>query len=131
MVLTELVLATIAMYFSLVLITNYDDIKLYIYIGKEFDGQGHLRSWWSNNTEIEYEKRARCFINSYNQFNFDVKVWFNKRFHRRTFSSKHSVSWYLNLWYSLDPIKWSIKFEWVYSWSWRLENSAQSLQELY
>ncbi|XP_065222396.1 neprilysin-1-like isoform X2 [Planococcus citri] len=36
--------------------------------GKEFDADGHLNSWWSNQTKIEYEKRANRFISNYDQF---------------------------------------------------------------
>ncbi|XP_065222388.1 endothelin-converting enzyme homolog isoform X2 [Planococcus citri] len=38
--------------------------------GKEYDDDGHLNAWWSNETRQEFEEKAECFINHYDRFNF-------------------------------------------------------------
>lgn len=37
--------------------------------GRHFDGDGEYRSWWSNETDAEYEERAKCFANQYSSYN--------------------------------------------------------------
>ena len=37
-------------------------------MGKHFDGEGNLRSWWTNDTDEEYEKRTTCFVRQYENY---------------------------------------------------------------
>ncbi|KAI1285214.1 Neprilysin-1 [Halotydeus destructor] len=36
--------------------------------GKQYDKFGNLRDWWTSRTESEYNDRAECFINQYENF---------------------------------------------------------------
>jgi putative endopeptidase len=36
--------------------------------GRQFDGQGNLRNWWTPEDAAEFEKRAECFIKEYSAF---------------------------------------------------------------
>jgi len=36
--------------------------------GRQFDGQGNLRNWWTEEDAKEFEKRAQCFIDEYSKF---------------------------------------------------------------
>jgi endothelin-converting enzyme/putative endopeptidase len=36
--------------------------------GRQFDGQGNLRNWWTPEDAAEFEKRADCFIKEYSAF---------------------------------------------------------------
>jgi putative endopeptidase len=36
--------------------------------GRQFDGQGNLRNWWTKEDADEFEKRAECFIKEYSAF---------------------------------------------------------------
>jgi predicted metalloendopeptidase len=36
--------------------------------GRQFDGQGNLRDWWTPEDATEFEKRAECFIKEYSAF---------------------------------------------------------------
>ena len=36
--------------------------------GRQFDGQGNLRNWWTPEDATEFEKRAECFIKEYSAF---------------------------------------------------------------
>ncbi len=36
--------------------------------GRQFDGQGNLRNWWTKEDAGEFEKRAECFIKEYSAF---------------------------------------------------------------
>lgn len=36
--------------------------------GRQFDGQGNLRDWWTPEDAKEFEKRAECFIKEYSAF---------------------------------------------------------------
>jgi len=36
--------------------------------GRQFDGQGNLRNWWTPEDVKEFEKRADCFIKEYSAF---------------------------------------------------------------
>lgn len=38
------------------------------YSGKQYDKFGNLKDWWTVNTEREYNDRAECFINQYDNF---------------------------------------------------------------
>lgn len=36
--------------------------------GRKYDGLGNLKSWWSNETTNEFNKRAQCWIDQYSEF---------------------------------------------------------------
>ncbi len=36
--------------------------------GRQFDAQGNLRNWWTQEDAAEFEKRAECFIKEYSAF---------------------------------------------------------------
>jgi len=36
--------------------------------GRQFDGQGNLKDWWTTQDAAEFEKRAQCFIDEYSKF---------------------------------------------------------------
>lgn len=33
--------------------------------GSQYDENGNLNDWWSNKTQIEFDKRAKCFVDQY------------------------------------------------------------------
>lgn len=37
-------------------------------MGKHFDGDGEYRSWWTNETNEEYEKKTECFAQQYESY---------------------------------------------------------------
>jgi endothelin-converting enzyme len=36
--------------------------------GRHYDVDGKLKDWWTNRTSDEYDKRAQCFVDEYNNF---------------------------------------------------------------
>jgi putative endopeptidase len=36
--------------------------------GRQFDGEGNLRNWWTPEDAAEFEKRAECFVKEYSAF---------------------------------------------------------------
>ncbi|KAL2723788.1 endothelin-converting enzyme isoform X3, partial [Vespula maculifrons] len=36
--------------------------------GRQYDSNGNLRQWWTNETIFEYTERTRCFIDHYNSY---------------------------------------------------------------
>uniref|UniRef100_A0AAV1TPZ6 Endothelin-converting enzyme 1 n=1 Tax=Peronospora matthiolae TaxID=2874970 RepID=A0AAV1TPZ6_9STRA len=36
--------------------------------GRQFDGGGNLRDWWSNDTETKFLQRTDCFVRQYDEF---------------------------------------------------------------
>ncbi len=36
--------------------------------GRQFDGDGNLRDWWTKQDEEEFKKRADCLVNEYSKF---------------------------------------------------------------
>jgi endothelin-converting enzyme/putative endopeptidase len=36
--------------------------------GRQFDGAGNLRDWWSKSVGVEFERRAQCLIDQFNDY---------------------------------------------------------------
>ncbi|KAI7888088.1 uncharacterized protein EV154DRAFT_426255 [Mucor mucedo] len=36
--------------------------------GRHFDGQGRLIGWWTNETAVQFDEKASCFVNQYSNF---------------------------------------------------------------
>nr|CAD7423024.1 unnamed protein product [Timema monikensis] len=48
--------------------------------GRQFDKDGNMRQWWSNNTVEEYENRSQCFIDLYSSYRVEeVDTYVNGR----------------------------------------------------
>ncbi|XP_077557465.1 neprilysin-1-like isoform X2 [Haemaphysalis longicornis] len=41
-------------------------------LGSQFDGDGELRNWWSNESRKEFEERAMCFVRQYSKIDDPV-----------------------------------------------------------
>ena len=41
--------------------------------GKEFDENGNMRDWWTNNTLNEFKKLTQCMANQYSDYKLAVK----------------------------------------------------------
>lgn len=37
-------------------------------IGSQFDENGNLRNWWTEETYDKFDEKAECFINEYNSY---------------------------------------------------------------
>jgi len=44
--------------------------------GRQYDGQGNLRDWWTTEDAKEFEKRASCIVDQYAQYTVvdDIKI---------------------------------------------------------
>lgn len=42
--------------------------------GRKYDGNGNVIPWWSNKMIREYEKKAKCFVDQFNNYNVDGKL---------------------------------------------------------
>ena len=42
--------------------------------GKEFDENGNMRDWWTNNTLNEFKKLTQCMANQYSDYKLAVKA---------------------------------------------------------
>lgn len=36
--------------------------------GRQFDEQGNLKDWWSNETISRYKEKAQCFVDQYEDY---------------------------------------------------------------
>lgn len=36
--------------------------------GRQYDGDGRIASWWTNETVTKFNERAQCFVNQYSKF---------------------------------------------------------------
>lgn len=43
-------------------------LKCFSFLGRQFDRDGNMRQWWTNQTITEYMHRTQCFINQYNNY---------------------------------------------------------------
>ena len=41
--------------------------------GREFDENGNMREWWTNNTSEEFKKLTQCIATQYSDFTMTVK----------------------------------------------------------
>jgi len=46
-------------------------------VGRKFNKDGNLEDWWQPHTRMEFEKRAKCFVNQYDGVSFDDKNHLN------------------------------------------------------
>lgn len=42
--------------------------------GRKYDGNGNVIPWWSNKMIREYEKKAKCFVDQFNDYKVDGKL---------------------------------------------------------
>ena len=36
--------------------------------GRQYDGDGNIRQWWTSDTIAAYNKRAKCFVSQYSNY---------------------------------------------------------------
>lgn len=41
-----------------------------MYLGKDYDFEGKRISWWDEDMTKEYNSRAQCFVDQYNNFGY-------------------------------------------------------------
>lgn len=45
--------------------------------GRQYDGDGNVRQWWTKDTIEKYKDRTECFVEQYNSF-YEEEVCNNK-----------------------------------------------------
>ena len=38
------------------------------FLGRQFDKDGNMRDWWSEDVVFEFKKKAQCFIDQYGNY---------------------------------------------------------------
>jgi predicted metalloendopeptidase len=46
-------------------------LKYYFQLGFQFNAEGRMGKWWTNDTIKQFEQRQKCMIDQYNKYHYD------------------------------------------------------------